>query len=124
LKSNNLHKPVHVKKSWGYEEWIHNDEKYCGKKLYVEAGKKCSFHFHVKKHETFHVASGKCYMRIIRDDMCESFLMEAGDNLEVSPGLVHQFTATEDGPCVIYEFSTQHFNSDSYRIEPGTPWPE
>ena len=32
-------KPEYHPKGWGYELWIHNDEKYCGKLLFFEKGK-------------------------------------------------------------------------------------
>jgi hypothetical protein len=37
--------------------------------------------------------------------------------MDVRPGLVHQMEAIEDAE--LYEFSTQHFDSDSYRLKPG-----
>ena len=30
----------HVPKGWGYEKWIVNTDLYCGKLLYINAGKK------------------------------------------------------------------------------------
>ena len=53
-------KPKYHKKGWGYELWIHNDTDYCGKLLFFEKGKRCSFHYHKKKTETFYLQSGKC----------------------------------------------------------------
>ena len=38
-----------VEKGWGRETWLHNDEKYCGKILFFNAGKKCSLHYHKLK---------------------------------------------------------------------------
>ena len=49
----------HVPKGWGYEKWIVNTEDYCGKLLYFEEGKRCSFHYHKSKDETFYLQSGK-----------------------------------------------------------------
>ena len=40
-----------------------------------------------------------------------------GDNFHVYRGLRHQMIALED--TELFEFSTQHFDSDSYRIEKG-----
>jgi len=37
--------------------------------------------------------------------------------MDINPGLVHQMEALEDSE--LYEFSTQHFDSDSHRIERG-----
>ena len=46
-------------KGWGHEKWIVNEEKYCGKILFFEAGKRCSWHYHKIKDETFYVQSGE-----------------------------------------------------------------
>jgi quercetin dioxygenase-like cupin family protein len=40
-----------------------------------------------------------------------------GDNFHVFRGLRHQMEAVED--TELFEFSTQHFDSDSYRIIKG-----
>jgi hypothetical protein len=37
--------------------------------------------------------------------------------MDVPKGLVHQMEAIEDAE--LYEFSTQHFDSDSHRLVPG-----
>jgi len=105
-------------KGWGYEVWIHNDEKYCGKLLVVFAGKKCSLHYHKIKHETFYLQNGRLdvYMKYL-DGTEKRFIMEKGESVEVPIGTIHQFKAIEHSE--LFEFSTQHFDSDSHRIEKG-----
>ena len=44
-------------------------------------------------------------------------ILEPGQNFHVSVGLRHQMIALEDSE--LFEFSTQHFDSDSYRIIKG-----
>ena len=120
MKNSSIKK---VDKGWGYELWFHNDEKYCGKLLFFEKGKKCSFHYHIKKHETFYLHSGslKCTFVDINDLSDESkhvhVVLNAGDTKEIYPGLVHQMEAIEDAE--LFEFSTQHFDDDSIRIIKG-----
>ena len=46
-------------KGWGYEKWIVNTDEYCGKLLFFEEGKRCSWHYHKLKDETFYLQSGK-----------------------------------------------------------------
>ena len=113
--------PVHLQpKGWGHEVWIHNDEKYCGKILVLKPGKRCSLHSHRRKHETFYVQSGRCSMRLRHPNgREETFEMKKGDILEITPGVAHQFTGLGDADCELFEFSTQHFEDDSYRIEKG-----
>ena len=47
----------------------------------------------------------------------EEFELKAGDCMDVPRGLIHQMEALEDAELL--EFSTQHFDSDSYRLVPG-----
>jgi quercetin dioxygenase-like cupin family protein len=44
-------------------------------------------------------------------------ILTPGDNFHVYTGLRHQMIALED--TELFEFSTQHFDSDSYRIIKG-----
>ena len=109
-----------VPKGWGWEKWIVNNEEYCGKLLFFNAGKKCSWHYHVLKDEVFYLQTGK--MRVIfseEDDIdkAQEIILEAGQNFHVYRGLRHRMIAIEDSE--LFEFSTQHFDSDSYRIEKG-----
>lgn len=123
--NNRIHEQMRNKtelhdKGWGYEYWIVNNEKYCGKILSFDKGKACSWHYHKLKDETFFLKSGK--LRICfgeEDDMSDAMVidMEPGDTFHIYPGLRHQMFALEDSK--LYEFSTQHFDSDSYRIQKG-----
>ena len=98
-----------VKKSWGREEWIENNENYCGKKLVLEKAHGCSYHHHKIKDETFYVDSG--LVLLILDG--ENKMMKPGDTQRILPGQWHRFIGFEDS--VITEFSTHHEDSDSYR---------
>ena len=40
--------------------------------------------------------------------------MTAGQCMDIKPGLVHQMEALVDAE--LFEFSTQHFDSDSHRL--------
>ena len=110
----------HVPKGWGYEKWIVNGELYCGKLLFFEKGKRCSWHYHKLKDETFYLQKGKLLVRYSDQDNIEDakeLIMERGDKFHVYRGLRHQMFAIEDSD--LFEFSTQHFDSDSNRIQPG-----
>ena len=52
-----------VQKVWGSEEWIVN-RAYCGKKLILNKGFRCSMHYHKNKDETFYILKGKVLMEI------------------------------------------------------------
>jgi quercetin dioxygenase-like cupin family protein len=99
-------------KAWGEEHWIVNKE-YCGKKLVLKAGHRCSIHYHKIKDEVFYVTSGLV-------------LIEVGDGARVlSPGMKqhikpnerHRFTGLENSE--IMELSTCHMEDDSYRDAPS-----
>jgi quercetin dioxygenase-like cupin family protein len=109
-----------VPKGWGYEKWIVNNEKYCGKLLYIEKGKRCSWHYHKIKDETFYLQSGliSLYYGFEEDiGKAEMIVLEPGDRFHIPVGLKHQMVALLDSE--LFEFSTQHFDSDSHRIKKG-----
>lgn len=109
-----------VPKGWGYEKWIVNKEDYCGKILWFAKNKKCSWHFHKIKDEVFFIRTGRLKVRYGYDkdiNKCEEVVLEPGDNFHVPTGLIHQMEAIED--TEMFEFSTQHFDSDSIRVIPG-----
>ena len=109
-----------VPKGWGHEKWIVNNEKYCGKLLFFEKGKKCSWHYHELKEETFYIHSGKLQLVYgYHDDFidADTVILKPGDKFEVPRLLRHQMKALED--TEMYEFSTTHFDSDSYRVVKG-----
>ena len=106
-----------VSKGWGFEKWIVNCEEYCGKLLYFVKGKKCSWHYHKLKDEVFYVQSGKIivyYGDSDNIDKANTTILEKGDNFHVYRGLRHRMEALED--TELFEFSTQHFDSDSIRL--------
>ena len=109
-----------VPKGWGFEKWIVNNEEYCGKLLYFVKGKRCSWHYHEIKDEVFYIQSGKILVKYSDGDSLEDAkerILSRGDNFHVYRGLRHQMIALED--TELFEFSTQHFDEDSYRIEKG-----
>lgn len=115
-----------VPKGWGEERWVHNDELYCGKILVLNAGKHCSLHYHKLKTESFYIQAGHLRMELTDLDSAqrhppairEEFEMRAGDAILLRPGTVHRFTGIAE-ETLIFEFSTQHFDADSHRIERG-----
>ena len=107
-------------KGWGYEKWITNSNLYCGKLLFLNKGKKCSWHYHKIKDETFYLQSGELLVRYSEDDDLENsnqIILTKGDSFHVYQGLRHQMLAIENSE--LFEFSTQHFEEDSYRIIKG-----
>lgn len=107
-------------KQWGWEDWIYNGSEYCGKILHFYPNKRFSLHFHVKKTETWYVQDGTFVLET-RDtnDGSTNFLdLKPHDVIHIQPGIPHRLTAKSDGGN-IFEVSTTHEDSDSYRISPG-----
>jgi quercetin dioxygenase-like cupin family protein len=108
-----------ISKGWGCEKIIHNADGYCGKILCFEKGKKCSYHYHGIKTETFY-----CVGRILlrygwTDELSDAkeVVLETGDSFHVPIGLRHQMEALEESE--LFEFSTTDIAEDSIRIVRG-----
>jgi len=99
-----------INKVWGHEEVIVNRD-YCGKKLILNKGFRCSMHYHKNKDETFYILKGKVLMEI----GMQKNIMLPNDSILIKPGQKHRFTGLEDSEII--EFSTHHDDSDSYREE-------
>jgi quercetin dioxygenase-like cupin family protein len=131
-----------VPKGWGYEKWLVNKKEYCGKILFFAKGKKCSFHYHKLKDETFYIQSGKLwvgysmkdclmdcedpfikcvnqekYYKRLDDSLMNYVTLEPGSTFHVPVGMRHYMYGELD--TEMFEFSTQHFDEDSYRILKG-----
>jgi mannose-6-phosphate isomerase-like protein (cupin superfamily) len=112
MDSNDI--PV-VPKVWGEEHWIVNRE-YCGKKLILKQGFRCSMHYHKVKDETFYVVKG----RVLLETEAGDYVMVPGDSRHIPQRLLHRFSGLEDSEII--EFSTHHEDADSYRTEPSGPF--
>ena len=109
----------HVPKGWGEEIIIENNELYCGKILIFDAGCKFSMHYHMDKDETWWVEYGEFIYRWIDTEMAEmnEVKLGEGDVVRQRPGQPHQLKAIQLGK--IFEVSTHHEDSDSYRVFKG-----
>jgi len=106
-----------VDKVWGSEEWIANNDKYCGKILNLNKGFRCSIHCHKNKHETFYILAGKVLMELFDSGGNRSTInvMLPEEIQVIKPYQKHRFTGLEGSRII--EFSTHHEESDSYRDE-------
>lgn len=108
-----------VPKGWGHEIIFENNELYCGKLLCFKEGAKFSMHYHMIKDETWYVQEGKFIYRWIDTETAEvkEEILVEGDSVRQLPGQPHQLEALTEG--TIYEVSTTHYDSDSYRVWRG-----
>ncbi len=122
-----------VKKLWGIEEWLVNDEHYCAKYLWISSGFSSSLHYHPKKRETFIVVQGAVELEVLsqggHNGDTTFYKLETGDTYTIEPGVPHRFrscgyvakgtpavTIPVSGACVL-EVSTPHSDSDVKRLE-------
>lgn len=117
LKSKDV---VEVKKGWGKEIIIANNDDYCGKILCFEQGKRLSLHYHMKKRETWYVAKGSFTFIWLQMDVGKEIRehLTLGDVITLERGQPHQLIALEND-SQIFEVSTRHYDDDSYRIKKG-----
>jgi len=117
-----------VSKKWGYEIWVENNELYCGKHLHVVPEHWCSVHWHKDKKETFYILEGELLLHYaysidkeVWDKMeYEVKVLKKGMSFTIRPGVTHRFTSNTAYPCNFMEISTEHKDSDSYRIIEST----
>jgi mannose-6-phosphate isomerase-like protein (cupin superfamily) len=109
-----------VFKGWGYEEILINTPLYCAKILHFNIGKKLSWHYHNIKDETFYVENGKVILYYGKTNSLENavqVVLSPGDTFNIPPNMRHRLHALENSR--VFEFSTQHFDYDSIRVEKG-----
>ncbi len=104
-----------VDKPWGHELiWAHTD-KYVGKILVIETGKRLSLQVHELKDESILVISGR--LRLHHGELggeLGTTEMGPGDHRRIPVGMVHRFEAIER--CELIEVSTPELD-DVIRIE-------
>jgi mannose-6-phosphate isomerase-like protein (cupin superfamily) len=108
-----------VPKGWGSEFiWATND-KYCGKFMNFETGRKFSMHFHKDKEETWYIQSGKFIVRHIdtKDASVYEVELNQGDTWHNTPCMPHQLECIEAGTVI--EVSTPDSVEDNYRVGKG-----
>ncbi|HEX5591212.1 MAG TPA: cupin domain-containing protein [Candidatus Limnocylindrales bacterium] len=93
--------PRRVDKPWGHELiWAHTD-RYVGKILVIETGRRLSLQYHEVKDEWIHVLSGRLRLTIEDDD---GALVERelgpGDGAHVATGRQHRYAAIETATLV------------------------
>jgi mannose-6-phosphate isomerase-like protein (cupin superfamily) len=76
-------------------------------------------HYHLIKQETWYVIKGEFEFSWIDTEKGETHtkMLYEQDVVTIPIGMPHQLKALQDGE--IFEVSSQHFDSDSYRILKG-----
>jgi mannose-6-phosphate isomerase-like protein (cupin superfamily) len=113
-----------VTKLWGFEEWLANNEQYCGKLLRIRPGYACSIHYHPLKRETFSVIKGAVILELWASNDITTFPPneyalheDLPHSVEILPGWAHRFSNPFEEWATIVETSTPHDDLDVVRIE-------
>ena len=107
--------PRRVQKPWGHELiWAHTD-RYVGKLLVIETGRRLSLQHHEIKDEWIHVLEGRLLLTLENDDgVVEDRELGPGEGARVAVGRRHRYEAIST--CTLIEVSTPELH-DVVRIE-------
>jgi mannose-6-phosphate isomerase len=104
-----------VDKPWGHELIWALTDRYCGKVLVIEAGKKLSLQRHVVKDESIYVLSGRLRLHLEDETgKVQQVELRPGESRHVPTGKIHRFEAIDR--CELIEVSTPELD-DVIRIE-------
>jgi mannose-6-phosphate isomerase len=104
-----------VAKPWGHELIWALTDRYCGKLLVIETGKRLSLQRHEVKDEWIHVLSGRLRLFLEDDDgVLAVEELGPGDGAHVPTGRIHRYEAIERAELI--EVSTPELD-DVVRIE-------
>ena len=82
-----------VYKPWGKEIWLELNDKYCYKRIHINAGTKTSYQYHEYKLETNYIIKGTAEVWLENDaGIIEKNIMEAGEFFTVHPPKKHRVT--------------------------------
>ena len=109
----------HIKKVWGQEIVLTNNDKYCAKLMIVQPGFKCSLHRHLIKDETFFILEGTLGVELTVTGQTDytKLTLTPGQNVHLDPKVYHRFWAESVAPVVMLEVSTPHSDNDVERLE-------
>jgi len=114
--------PKTVKKPWGKEVWLELNDKYCYKRIYINAGTKTSFQYHHKKKETNYIIEGEAEIWLENDSgEIDKTKMGPNDFFTVHPPKKHRVIAITD--VILQEVSTPEVD-DVIRIEDDSNRPD
>ena len=104
-----------VSKPWGKEIWLELNDKYCYKRIYIKAGTRTSYQYHVNKLETNYIIEGEAEVWLENENgVVERKKMKKDDFFTVVPPKKHRVIALTD--IILQEVSTPEVD-DVVRIE-------
>src|SRR3989344_2776397 len=118
--SNNY--PKIINKPWVREVWLELNDKYCYKRIYIKAGTRTSFQYHLKKLETNYIIEGEAevWLENKNGEIVKS-IKRKDDFFNVIPLRKHRVIAITD--LILQEVSTPEVD-DVIRIEDDNNRPD
>ncbi len=107
--------PRRVDKPWGHEQIWALTDRYCGKILVIETGRRLSLQVHERKDEWIHVLSGRLRLTLEGDDGRDTVSeLGPGEGSHVPAGRRHRYEALERAELI--EVSTPELD-DVIRLQ-------
>jgi len=107
-----------VSKPWGKEIWLELNDKYCYKRIYINAGTRTSYQYHMNKLETNYIIEGEAEVWLENENgVVERKKMKKDDFFTVVPPKKHRVIALTD--IILQEVSTPEVD-DVVRIDDDT----
>lgn len=107
--------PRRVEKPWGHEQIWALTDRYCGKILVIESGRRLSLQLHRVKDEWIHVLSGRLRLTLEGDDGSDAITeLGPGEGAHVPAGRRHRYEAIERAELI--EVSTPELD-DVVRLQ-------
>lgn len=107
--------PRRVEKPWGHEEIWALTDRYCGKILVIETGKRLSLQLHEQKDEWVRVLSGRLRLLLEDEDGVDRIMeLGPGQGAHVPVGRRHRYEAIERAEVI--EVSTPELD-DVVRLQ-------
>jgi mannose-6-phosphate isomerase len=104
-----------VKKPWGKELWLEQNDKFCYKRIYINENHRTSLQYHERKLETNYVISGLAEIWLENEDgQIEKCKAGPGAVITIQPGRKHRVIALTE--LVLQEVSTPEVD-DVIRVE-------
>ena len=104
-----------VPKPWGHELIWALTDRYCGKVIAIDAGRRLSLQRHERKEESVYVLRGRLRLHLEDDDgVVQVVELASGGSRHIPTGRIHRFEAVDDVELI--EVSTPEID-DVERLE-------
>ena len=101
-----------VRKPWGYEYVIFQDNNVCVTILYINKGHQTSMHCHSRKKTSLIVLDGKVYC----SNLEKKIILKTGENVQIEKKVFHQ-TKTINNDSIIMEIETPNMKHNLLRLK-------